>query len=271
MQTFAYIFFDNDILRIMVTDYIMIVALLFFLIRGWRKGVLKTLLAPMALIIGWLTAFLYYQKTQNIAVSLAIGVFSPFILRILAALILKLWDKAANQDVPLSISSHVLGSVFGVLWSGSYLAMVLILIGMVPLHEAWFEKIQNDVHASKSYDIFHQFMDKKMPSLSGDINKITAIAEDPAKLQKFQSTKEFESLLEDDTLKEIFSDKELTEQIQNKEYGKLLTNPKIQAIMKDGQLLEKMFAMNKKIMEEHLNDDLIPLQTESESKVIYAP
>jgi len=32
-----------------------------------------------------------------------------------------------------------------------------------------------------------------------------------------------------------------------------------------------MFAMNKKIMEEHLNDDLIPLQTEGESKVIYAP
>lgn len=271
MQTFAYIFFDNDILRIMVTDYIMIVALLFFLIRGWRKGVLKTLLAPMALIIGCLTAFLYYQKTQNIAASLAIGVFSPFILRILASLILKLWDKAANKDVPLSISSHVLGSVFGVLWSGSYLAMVLILIGMVPLHEAWFEKIQNDVHASKSHDIVYQFMDKKMPSLSGDINKITAIAEDPAKLQKFQSTKEFESLLEDDTLKEIFSDKELTEQIQNKEYGKLLTNPKIQAIMKDGQLLEKMFAMNKKIMEESLNDELIPVQTEGKSKVIYAP
>jgi len=271
MQTFDYIFFDGAILGIMVTDYIMIVALLFFLINGWCKGVLKTLLAPMALIIGCLTAFLYYQKTQNIAVSLAIGVFSPFILRILAALILKLWDKAVNKDVPLSFSSNVLGSIFGVLWSGSYLAMVLILIGMIPLHVTWFEKIQKDVHASKSYDVVFQFMDKKMPSLSGDINKITAIAENPAKLQKFQSTKEFESLVEDDTLKEIFSDKELAEQIQNKDYGKLLTNPKIQAIMKDGQLLEKMFALNKKIMEENLNDELIPLETEGESKVIYAP
>ena len=117
MQTFTHIFFGSDILMIMVTDYIMFVALLFFFINGWRKGVLKTLLAPIALIVGCLTAFLYYQQTHNIAITLSIGVFSPFVLRILASLILKLWDKATNKNIPPSILSKVFGSTLGVLWS----------------------------------------------------------------------------------------------------------------------------------------------------------
>jgi len=271
MQTFDYIFFNSDILRIMVTDYIAVGALLFFFIKGWRKGFLKTLLKPIALIVGCLIAFLYYQQTQNIPISLLICVLSPFALRILAFLILKLWDKAANKETSLSISSRLFGSIFDVLWSGSYLVLLLIMIGFMPLHVAWFEKIQNDVIASKSYNALHQFMDKKIPSLSGDINKITAIIENPAKLQQFQSTKEFKTLIEDDTLQDIFSDEELTEQIQKKDYGKLLSNPKIQSIMQDKQLLEKMFALNKKIMEKSLNDELSTGQTESEPKVINIP
>jgi len=261
MQTFTYIFFHDDILKTMITDYIMLGALLFFFIRGWRKGVLKTLLAPIALIVGCLIGFIHYRQTQNIAISLSICVFSPFALRILASLILKLWNKAVNKDTPLSLPSKVLGSIFGVLWSGSYLVMLLILIGFIPLHVAWFEKIQNDVIASKSYTAIHQFMDKKTPSIASGINNIAAIIENPAILQHFQSTKEFETLIEDNTLKDIFADEELAEQIQSKDYGKLLANPKMQSIMQDGQLLEKIFALNRKIIEESLDDELSGTKT----------
>ena len=261
MQTFTYIFFHSGILKTMITDYIMLGALFFFFMRGWQKGVLKTLLAPITLIVGCLLGFLHYRQTQNIAISLSICVLSPFALRILASLILKLWDKAVNKDIPLSISSKVLGSIFGVLWSGSYLVMLLVLIGFIPLHAKWFEKIQNDVLASKSYITINRFMDKKTPSISSGINNIASVIENPIKLQKFQSTKEFETLIEDDTLKEIFADEELAEQIQSKDYGKLLANPKIQSIMQDEQLLEKIFALNRKIIEESLDDELSGIKT----------
>ena len=271
MQTFAYIFFNSDILGIMITDYIMLGALLYFFIKGWHKGALKTLLGPIALIVGCVIAFLYYRQTQNIPISLSICFLSPFALRIVASLALKFWDKTVNKETSLSIPSRVLGSIFGVLWSGSYLVMMLILIGFIPLHVSWFEKIRNDVAASKSYDAIYQFMDKKTPSIASNINKITAIIENPAILRQFQSTKEFETLIEDDTLQEIFSDEELAEQIQNKDYGKILANPKIQSIMQDEQLLEKMFALNKKIMEESFDDELSAGRETSEPEVINTP
>jgi len=66
MQTFAYIYFNDDILDFMTTDYIVLGALLLFFINGWRKGVLKTLLAPISMIIGCLGALLYYRQTHNI-------------------------------------------------------------------------------------------------------------------------------------------------------------------------------------------------------------
>jgi len=261
LQTFTYIFFHSDILKTMTTDFIILGALLFFFIRGWYKGILKTLLAPISLVVGCLLGFLHYRQTQNIAVSLSICVLSPFALRILVSLILKLWDKAVNKDKPLSMPSRVFGSIFGVLWSGSYLVLMLVLIGFIPLNVAWFEKIQNDVLASKSYTTIHRFMDKKTPSFSSRMKNISAIMENPAKLQHFQSTKEFETLIKDDTLKEIFADEELAEQIRNKDYGKLLANPKMQTIMQDEQLLEKIFALNRKIIEESLDDDLFGLET----------
>jgi len=120
----------------------------------------------------------------------------------------------------------------------------------------WLEKIQDDVVASKSYTMIHQFMENRAPATSGDIKKLTAIFQNPDKLKQFQSTKEFKALMADDSLKEIFSDKEIVEQIQNKDYGKLMTNPKIQSVFQNEQVLKKMFALNKKIMTERLDDEV---------------
>jgi len=270
MQIFTSFFFNNDILNTMITDYIMIGVLLYFFFNGWRKGFFRALLGPISLIIGCLIAFIYYQRTQNLAISLFICALSPFVLKILFSLILKLWNKATNKGAPPSISSKLLGSTFSVLWGGSYLAILVILIGLIPVHPAWFEKIQNDVIVSKSYHAIYHFIENKVPAASGNIKKLAAIFENPAKLQQFQSTKEFETLMEDDNLKEIFSDEETAEQIRNKEYGKLMANPKIQSVFQNEQLLKKMFALNKKIMEASLDDELSNMATESHPKVIEA-
>ena len=111
-------------------------------------------------------------------------------------------------------------------------------------------------------------MESWIPATSGDIKKLTAIFQNPDKLQQFQSTKEFKALMTDDNLKEIFSDKEIVEQLQNKDYGKLLTNPKIQSIFQNEQVLKKMFALNKKIMTERLDDKVLDAATENQPNVV---
>ena len=252
----------------MITDSIMLAALLYFFYRGWRKGALRTLLGPITLIAGFCAAFIYYQQTRNIPISLLICFLGPIALKVFISLMLKIWDKATDKKIPLSLFSRLFGSFFNILWSGSYVVLLLISIGLIPMRFGWLEKIQDDVVVSKSYTMIYQFMENRAPATSGDIKKLTAIFQNPDKLKQFQSTKEFKALMADDSLKEIFSDKEIVEQIQNKDYGKLLTNPKIQSVFQNEQVLKKMFALNKKIMTERLDDEVPDGATENQPNVI---
>ena len=234
-----------------ITDYIAAVSLLYFFYSGWRKGFFRTLLGPISLIAGCLMAFIYYQKNHNIVASMGICILGPFIIHFLISIVLKIWHKAVNDDAPLSFISRLFGGSFSVLWGGTYLAMMLILIGMVPIHVGWFEKAQKDVLASKSYTFINTLVNEKIPIAIPDIKKIASTFEDPAKLKALENTEELEALRADDRLQDLFSDEETAEQIKNKNYGKLLVNPKMQEVFQNEELLKKIFALNKRIMEEN--------------------
>lgn len=234
----------------MTTDTIIIGAALYLFFKGWHRGFLRTLLGPVSLLIGCAMGFMYYHRTQNLVLSFGISIISPFIITILVSAMLKLWHKAVNDKASLPFSSRLLGSIISILWGGSYLAITLISIGIIPIRSGWFEKIQNDVTTSKSYTLLVKWTGNKIPATSIDMKKISDIYKDPSAMEKFQSTKEFKSLIEDERLKEIFSDETTAEQIRNKDFSKLLSNPKIQAVFQDKELLEKVFALNKIIMEE---------------------
>ncbi len=134
-----------------ITDYIAAAVLLFFFFTGWRKGFFKTILGPITMIVGCVMGYLYYQKTHNMAVSLGICIIGPFMINFLVSLVLKIWHKAVNDDAPLALMSRLFGGAFSLFWGSCYLVMTLILIGIVPIRIGWFEKVQDDVLASKSY------------------------------------------------------------------------------------------------------------------------
>jgi uncharacterized membrane protein required for colicin V production len=247
-----------------VTDYITVGAFLYFFYNGWRKGFLKTLLGPISLIAGCLLGYFYYQKNQNIATGLAICTISPFFIHIAASLLLKLWHKAVNSDIPPSRASRLSGSAFSIVWGGGYLAIMLILISVIPLQVEWFERVQNDVLASRTYALISDRVGDKIPKGLLDIKKVTSILQDPAKLEKFESTEELQALREDSRFKALVDDEETAEQIRNKEYHKLLTNPIMRDIFQDEELLKKIFALNQRIADE----DEEELEYESAPKII---
>ncbi len=238
-----------------MTDYITLGAFLYFFFNGWRKGFLKTLLGPISLIVGCLIGYSHYQKTQNIGAALAICIISPFIFTFLASIILKLWNKTVNSDIPPSTVSRLSGSAFSLLWGGGYLVIMMVLIAVSPLKFGWLETAQNNVLASRSYALITERFGDKIPSGFLDIKKVTAVLQNPAKLEAFESSPEFKALRSDARLKELFSDKKTAEQIVNKDYGGLLSNPKMQAVFKDKELLQKLFALNKRIADEAGEDD----------------
>jgi hypothetical protein len=255
----------DDTLRIM-TDYITIIIFLYLFFKGWQKGFLKVLLAPLSLAAGCLIGFVYYQKTQNMMIGLGIGIFGPFAINVLASILLRIWHKTVDGGVPLSSVSCALGSALSVAWGGSYLALTLVLIGMTPLDFPWFKRIQNDVLASKSYALIKSQLGNKIPDALPDIQKLTNALKDPQKIEALQSTEEFQALSSDERVKALFADEATAEQIKNKDYGALLSNPKMQEIFQDEELLKKIFALNKRISQKDPAPDPGPKTIEIQPK-----
>jgi len=65
-------------------------------------------------------------------------------------------------------------------------------------------------------------------------------------------------VVEDVNVRAIIEDPEIQELIKNNNYAKLLSNPKMKAIMKDKDLIQKIFALNKQIMQENMKRIEIP-------------
>ncbi|HQP09882.1 MAG TPA: CvpA family protein [Candidatus Omnitrophota bacterium] len=246
------------------TDYITLGAFLYFFFSGWRKGFFKILLAPFSLVAGCAIGYMYYQKTQNMMIGLGICILGPFAINMLASIILRLWHKAVNGSAPLSSLSRILGGAVSLLWGGSYLALMLVMIGMTPLDIPVFKKVQNDVLASKSYALIKWQLGDKIPDALPDIQKITHVLKDPKKIEAFQSTDEFQAVSSDERVKAIFADEKTAEQIKNKDYAALLSNPKMQELFQDKELLKKIFALNKRLSQE-------PPAQESGPKIIEIP
>jgi len=219
-----------------ITDYITITAALYFCFAGWRKGFLRTLLEPIALVAGCLLGLGYYHKTGNIVTGLSISILSPFVINMLVALMLKLWHKSTRKYKPIPFSSRFLGGGLSLLWRGSYLALLLLLIGTAPISAKWYKCIHADVTASKLYTFVYSKVEHRLDQSFFDPNKTFTLIQNPEKFQKFESTKEFKNLMSDPQLKELLSDENITEQIKNKKYGQLLSNPKMQTALQDKEL-----------------------------------
>jgi hypothetical protein len=198
--------------------------------------------------------FIYFQRTQNITVSLAICIFSPFVINLLVVLLLKLWHKAVNKEAPIPMASSLMGSVFNVLWGGTYLSLLILLVGVAPLRLGWFERIQEDVLASTSYALINRLASGISAEGFNDIKKITDVFNDPARMEQYATTEEFKTLRSDERLQDLLADEETAAQIRDKDYGALLANPKMQAVFRDEELLSKIFALNKRIAEESLKE-----------------
>lgn len=234
----------------MTTDYVVLISIIYFFYKGWKKGVLRTLLGPISLVIGGYVGFAHYQKTQDMITGLLICIISPFILTILGSAILKIWHSAVEKKDYIPTPSRFIGGIFSALWGSTYLIMMLVMIAIIPAKFEWFEPIQKNVAMSNSYIFVNEWLSKKVPAASFDIKKLTSAFEDPETLRRVESTKEYNDLMSDPNLKEIFTDEETAKQIEEKNYTQLLSNSKIQAVFQDEALLKKVFALNKKILQD---------------------
>lgn len=234
-----------------ITDSVVLALTLYFLYRGWSRGLLRTLIGPIALILGCVMAVIYYAQNHNIIMAFVISIVAPMILNLLFSLALTVWQKTVNADNPVSPVSRAWGAGLCVLWGGTNLLLIIVLITLVPSNAPWIENVRQDIFNSRAYSIVDQWTKHLIPGKSIDIRAVSQILKDPDQMQNLQSSEEYKAVWEDKTIRALLADEEIMRDIQDKNFAKLLTNPKMQALMKDPGLVKKILDMNVKIMQEN--------------------
>ncbi|MBI3617764.1 MAG: CvpA family protein [Candidatus Omnitrophica bacterium] len=231
-----------------ITDSIVLALTLYFLYRGWSQGLLRTLAGPIALIVGCLGAFIYYAQTRNIIVAFIISIAAPLILNIFFSLALAVWHKMTKTENPISPLSRFLGASICALWGGINILLFIVLVALIPLNTSWIERIRQDIFNSVTYSLADQWTKRLVPGKSIDIRSVSQVLKNPEQMQNLQSSAEYKAAWEDKTLQKLLADEEIMRDIRNKNFAKLLANPKMQAMMKDPALVKKILDLNIKIM-----------------------
>jgi len=239
-----------------ITDYIVATAMLFYIIRGFCRGFLRTLLGPVSLMISILVSYFYYSLNQNFILCLLISVAGPLVIHFFLSLTLKLWHKTIHEDKSISLMSRLSGASISILWSGGILIMALILVSFIPGNMVGFPSIQKDVLNSKSYAIIKKIFNDYLPmdKNAAAMREITDLFQNPAQVDKLRSDDNFKNVLNDDKIARLLSDEETRQDIQNKNIAKLLSNPAMQDVLKDKDLLRNLFDLQKKLIREGMGN-----------------
>lgn len=230
-------------------DLIILIILGFYMISGLRKGFLRTLLGPVALIIGTILAVVYYQQTENFLWALLISVLAPLVVNLLLLIALKLLHKTLGQKEGLSSLSRAAGAALAAVWSGTWIILTLIFLVITPCEWSWFDKLQDNVLKSKTYALINMIVGDKIPNTSMNVHELSEMLQNPRKFRILRETDEYKDLAESQTVLELLEDADTMEQIEHQDLPKLLSNPKFQALLQDKELIEKIFALNQKLNE----------------------
>ncbi len=229
---------------ISLTDVVIIALTVYFFVAGWLKGVLRTLIGPISMIVSLIAGQIYFHQTHHMVLSLAILVFGPIILTIVFSIILTLWHKVVDKGESLSPASRLAGGFLNVSWGIALIVFALALVVFIPENIPGLKGFKEGVVNSKSYAFVERWIKNKIPYLPGIENTI-AVSQNPEQLEKLQSTTEYHTLFNDEKIQEILSDEETLNQIKDKDFAKLLTNPKIMTLLDDEELLKKLMDFNR--------------------------
>lgn len=237
-----------------MTDYVVLVFLLYHFYRGWRKGLLRSLLGPGLLVICSYAGVQYFKNTQNIKLALGIAVLGPIIMNILLSGIIALWRKAVNKDGKISVADRLLGSAFSIVWGCCLLIITFLSVIIIPKGFSKIDAARQDILNSRTFALVIEPVKNKLPSWI-PIDKPLDIQEGSPMLDELGRSEAYQALVEDEKMQEILSDEEIVEQMRNREVVKLLDNPKIQAIFQDKDLIMKFMEVNKKMLEANASQE----------------
>ena len=227
-------------------DYIVIAILILFIVRGFMRGFLKTIIGPFLVVIGAIASYIYYKRNQNLLIALGLSILIPIGLGIISSLLSKFLKKEKEKK-DLFLLSRITGAFLSGLWGAALIILTLIVFVEIPAPFSWLKKGQEIVASSRTYQLINKLSNHALTTPFQSVPRVMEVLQNPKEMKKIEFTKEYQAVIQDDKIQNILGDKEIQNNIKNKNYFALLSNPKMKAVLADKELAEKMLELYKRI------------------------
>ena len=234
------------------TDIIVALSSLCFIQRGWTQGILRTILGPATFVVGTLLGYLYYFATKNIFISVMIGIFAPIVLGIAASTAFFIITRVSGGKAKSSTLSRALAAGLNLVWGELWLITTIILVLMIPDNLLKMTAIRSDIERSAAVQtvspLFTKFLNKDSKNPTASLSLMSF--NDPESAKKLQAMPEYQQIANNKALQDVLNDPEIAALAEKKEFGKLMTHPKILKLTSDPELMKKFIALYPKLLKQ---------------------
>jgi uncharacterized membrane protein required for colicin V production len=225
-----------------MTDLILIIVSVLFLARGALRGFMSSLIGPFSIIAAGIASFLYYKSTQNVTISLSIGLIGPLVLGWCLKVLFKKPPLSILKVQEVSLLSRVGGALLTLMWGWVFIFFTLVLLAVLPDFSPAMTTVRDDVTQSITYTMIVVPLEKSFFGTQMHQPHVTVA-------NMGASSNEAQALAQDPRFQQVLQDPQVQQAIQNHDYSKLMSNPKmlalVQQLMSDPANLQKVLGLYK--------------------------
>lgn len=232
-----------------IVDYIVFGLFGFYFWRGYSKGLFRSILGPVSLALSAGYSYFYFQRTNNVLVSIGICIFGPLVLSMALAVFFAIFKKAdgavERKKNPHEFQHRLLGGMINVSWMGFLVLLSLFLFLLIPVKMPGLESARQSIMQSKIFDLA---LAQRMPFVASGFEPVD-LDGDREYLSALEKTAEYDDLMKDPRVRQLFANEGIRTKIENKDIAGLFNEPDIQEMMRDPALIQKFLNINKKMIE----------------------
>jgi len=231
-------------------DIFFLCLLAFFFWRGWTKGMLRALVSPACLLFWAIIGIINYDLNDNIIqtslITLTGAFFSVLIIHTIF-FIGKFTVKKENRSYVFG-PSRVIGAVVNTLWNGSLAGILIILISLLPRPFLGLAPLQAAIKESVTYNKLCLRLIDPFP-VANNIYQTVSVLQNYKSLDAYRQTREYQAVFSHPQIQAITQDASLVKKFQSKDGMSQLSDPRIQNLLKNEDLMKKVSALAKLIYE----------------------
>ena len=220
-------------------DLAILIFAAFLFWRGAANGFLWSVAGPIAFMAATALAFLYYNATQNLLVSLTIGLLGPFLLQWFFVFLMRSFGLMGS-DKPSTISS-LGGAVVTFAWGMLFVLPVIWMVTWMPAVTPQMETWRKYVQQSYTFQLSQPLIQPLFRTFGINIPPPASVS--PASPPAPGTPSGLEALSQDPRMQSLLQDPDMAQAISSHNYAALISHPKFQELIKDPAFIQKIMTL----------------------------